>query len=226
MDNIKLDNNASEKDSIKVNAISSSSMKTINYIPPTISSKKKVWDFLNSSIFIWFLSSVIVVIVTNLFNYMKIKSENEQKKFDTVQKLENEISYRIFYAARYLALQHTLNDPALKSKEVYLDTYYRLDNHAFSSKDTIGYNYSLKPEYFSRPFASLLFELQNADTTWNSQIKSAFLGFNKLDNIITLKKYETETTKEAIDNSILIIRKTLLNETWSQYFIDDPFKVE
>lgn len=203
----------------------SQNLEVLNYQLPAKSIKKKVWDIVNSSVFIWFLSSVVVVAVSNFYNSNKAKNQLETKRLEIIEKLNSEISYRVFYAVRFLETQKINISLNNNLQNVYNDVYLILDNYDYNSTD-VGHNYSLHIEYFRKPFASLIFELKNVDSTSVKNVENAFDGFSRIEDFTSLKEYAQHTREESIEKSLQIIRSKILNPKWESYFIINPFKTK
>jgi hypothetical protein len=111
-------------------------------------SRKAVWDFLNSAIFLWFLSTVAVGSASFWFARWSSDKEAEKTRSERVQRLDAEIASRL----RCFADQSLVRDFTLM--RVPPDVLVPLDAPLKAS-----YPINVFPEYERRSLHSLLWEL-------------------------------------------------------------------
>jgi hypothetical protein len=165
----------------------------------------KVWALVNSAFFLWFLSSVVLGIISFLYaRWDKQRAfEREQREraaiverenIQTARKLDAEISSRLTYFVTSQEIMLTK----------YLDNTYdigaRLSEEGIKSlddPDAPGYKIYVYPEYANRSLRSLLLELKEVvpqqdrseiDLVYNQSVKLQPIFIAALRMISELKK--------------------------------------
>lgn len=117
-----------------------------------------LWKYLNSSVAIWFLSTIVVGLVTWSYAEIQQDIQAEARRRETVEKLDTEIASRIYDALA--ALNNAERGRA--ADRVYF-TRSGVFEEAVNRLDMTGGNagaFGTYPEYRPRGFRSLVGELQ------------------------------------------------------------------
>jgi hypothetical protein len=117
--------------------------------------RNKIWTFMNSSLGIWLLSTVVVGLIVYFYNNNKLENELSANNAATIQKLETETSNRLQQFKSALLCQ----DPS--------KIYYQKDELAYMIDGILVSDGSLSlqkpiyifPEYKERTMNSLLYEI-------------------------------------------------------------------
>lgn len=132
---------------------------------PRPTRRERVWVVLNSSFALWFLSSIILAGFTAGFTSYRAWQEERENRANLEKRLDVEISNRIAQALAgvridKVRLEHGeayLPHSYYMTVDQYLNNTFLLDPH--NRKD-----FSLYPEFRTRGFRSLIFELKTIVT--------------------------------------------------------------
>ena len=137
----------------------------------------KLWKIINSAVFIWFLSSIVVGLATFLYSQWdksreliretekqiySIKKENER----TADKLDGEITSRLIYFSNMLEIKHLAhlefeNVKIQERQKFVISQYLNLSKMitALDRPSAVDYPVNVFPVYSNRNLRSLLWEL-------------------------------------------------------------------
>jgi hypothetical protein len=137
----------------------------------------KIWTFVNSAFFLWFLSSVVVGIIS--YSYAKWDKQRElekeqrersaiieQEKIQRARKLDSEISSRLVYFFFSQEIRGVIT--VVGSEDSSVETEYNIsvllsEDGIMSLYNPNASNYKFgDPEYANRSLRSLLLELEAA----------------------------------------------------------------
>ncbi len=167
----------------------------------------RIWTLLNSSFALWFLSSVVLAGLTTAVTSYQAKRSEHQRKAEIERRLDTEISSRIGLALRVVRLEQAkiaLGDappPGFPDGTAlaYLDNSFGSDPREFS----------VYPEYKTRTFRSLVFELTSvADPSARYDLKEAILNYDKLlDSASRAKRDEEKAQAESVVETLQRLTK-------------------
>jgi hypothetical protein len=149
----------------------------------------KIWAFINSAIFLWFLSTVVIGTASLIYTTQQKKSEEQRRQheqdllvqrenFITARKLDTEISSRLSY---FNLMAIDFDYAKLRKALLALNRPLEAD-----------YPINIFPEYSARSFQSLLFELlQVAPGNEKIEIRKAYeaTNYHLFYSLDSLKKY-------------------------------------
>ncbi len=183
-----------------------------------------LWTFLNSSIVLWFLSSVVVAGITAAYaKYQKSQTERT-KKTTTRDHLNTEISSRIADAVVALRLEHkrVTNGTKYWASVMYSEALRYLNNRI---TDDAGkpVDFSIYPEYKGRRFRSLIVELGAvADASLMTALREAQAAYTRLEELTDVTPLGEDNTKDpdrekclaAIQESCTILEALQAHTFW------------
>jgi hypothetical protein len=179
----------------------------------SISSRKShVWRILNSSFVLWFLSSVVVASMAAVFAKLEARRAESNKRNETIQRLDTEIAERLFMVRTELCLYR---GDVIAAKSIYNHAVDYLDNSQTNNGRPL--DFSVYPEYKTRTFRSLLFELSPiVDSSQLSLLKELLIDYEKItDQTAVLKDRidleESSTAREVLLNKV---NKYLAENRW------------
>jgi hypothetical protein len=141
----------------------------------------RLWALLNSSFALWFLSSVVLTLVTA--RYATCQHEREQRAASGAaeSRLDTELSNRIFQAlagARADSLDASRGDWHY-GVHYYTNITGYLNNRF--REDSGRYDFSVHQEFRGRTFRSLVVELSDLiDPTGHGELRRALRGYDRL----------------------------------------------
>jgi hypothetical protein len=189
----------------------------------TPSGWKRLWSMLNSSFALWFLSSVVIAGLTAIVtNYQKRRGEDTQK-VDTQKRLNIEIGSRIAEGLVALHLDHDRMDrgQVFFASALYSEALSYLDNRVVFEQKSL--DFSVYPEYRTRSFRSLVFELSFViDPSELPNLRQADGNYKKLADLAdhavmsedVSRPPDKNTLSEAVKNSISIFDSLQTNSFW------------
>jgi hypothetical protein len=132
---------------------------------PSPSRKKRIWDLLNSSFVLWFLSTLVIGLFGWMYSNYQERAKADNQKKELIRKLDTEINNRLQDTNYYLyglkataGNKNTSDLPILSPISVFERTIKRLDGiEAESNRPLVG----VYPEYKERGFVSLVIELKS-----------------------------------------------------------------
>jgi hypothetical protein len=145
--------------------------------PP--SRAQKIWTFLNSSLALWFLSSVVLAGLTTAVTSYQARHTEHLRKAESERRLDTEISSRIGLALRVVRVQQAqvARGGAPPDGYPYGTAIAYLDN----SFANTPWDFSIYPEYKARPFRSLISERASiANPSERFDLKEAMAIYDKL----------------------------------------------
>ncbi|HTA19256.1 MAG TPA: hypothetical protein VK989_08185 [Polyangia bacterium] len=130
---------------------------------PPATGAKRVWTVLNSAFCLWCLSSVVVASLTAAIAAHQKTHEEQTKAIDLRKRLATEITGRIAEAREGLMVDGKRVDSQvpLSRQWLYSSVAAYLNNSFIAARDD-SHDFSIYPELRSRPFRSLLTELQSS----------------------------------------------------------------
>lgn len=154
---------------------------------PPLSKKKKLWTVLNSSFALWFMSTIIVGVIS--FSYAawdksgeeKRRSDEESRTVErektlATRKLDTEISSRLYYFSQLLDIEET---------GISVTPLLVLNNPSIAE-----YPINVFPEFEKRTLQSLLWELvQVVPESEKDEIKNAYEQAKTLSSLSLLEQH-------------------------------------
>jgi|ERR1041384_2798254 hypothetical protein len=142
-----------------------------------------LWKFVNSPFALWFLSSVVLTLITGGVSWYLSNRSAERERSQKISKLTTEAKYRIEEFDKYvtpmteaLAIHANPNDPEDTVSTSQMELFYE---HV-DALDKEG----VFKELADRPLRSILWELQSiADANQKADFKAAFLGAQALQRL-------------------------------------------
>lgn len=188
------------------------------------SKKKTIWEILNSSFALWFLSSVVVASITALYTWYTENEKEEAKKSEIQRHLDVEISNRMALASSALRrAQVTVGKGGyIKPVNVYLTAVGYLDN---TLRDV---DVSVYPDLKSRTFRSLVVELNSiVPSLEQDELKNIIGRYENLAEIASSSEENTQlgidslkASYEAVGKSMKIVGQELLLRRWRTPLFD------
>jgi hypothetical protein len=117
--------------------------------------RKKSWIFINSSLGIWLLSSVVVGLIVYFYNNNKLENELSANNAAIIQKLETETSNRLEQFKSALSSQEPSKIYYQKEELAYMIDGILVSDGTLAQKKPIY----IFPEYKERTMNSLLYEI-------------------------------------------------------------------
>ena len=118
---------------------------------------QKFWSIVNSAVFIWLLSSVVLGTASFLYNRREKADAIEDENRRTAKKLDAEITNRLLYFDQLLVMQRmTLQSDSSTQGDYDLS---KLLVTALERPSAADYPVNVFPEYLNRSLRSLLWEL-------------------------------------------------------------------
>ncbi len=128
----------------------------------TRSKGSQIWAVLNSSFVLWLLSSVIVSGITATYAIYQQRQKDASRVEETRRKLDTEILSRIDQALAGLKITaHEVSSMDYGAREIYENVFNVLDNSYLASKPENSRDLSVIPEFRTRTFRSLVWELRS-----------------------------------------------------------------
>jgi hypothetical protein len=168
----------------------------------SVKKKEKIWGFLNSSFTLWFFSSVVIAGLTTFFAGKQNELSEVLKKSSIENRLNNEISYRISEALITINLKMASSD----AQGIYEIAYSYLNNRVKDESGNVDlskYNFSLCPEYQTRTFDSLIFELGTLiDKAQVLKLQKALQTYKSLEHLVDTANSEKIYNNEDINIAV------------------------
>jgi hypothetical protein len=189
------------------------------------SPSRRFWSLLNSSFALWFLSSVVLASLTGWFANYESRRNEENKKVETVRRLDTEIANRMSQALAGLHLdeQRIKQHPTFPPMAIYGNIVLYLDN-SFAHNHSNPRDFSIYPEYRNRSFRSLTIELNSlVDSSARIDLKEALAAYEELADLASIpKKILTDTEQQAefaavVAKSYQLLNGRLLKNRWRSY---------
>lgn len=173
---------------------------------------QRIWKILNSSLALWFLSSVVLAGLTTAVTSYQARHTERLRKSETERRLDTEISSRIGLALRVVRIEQTQVKHGAPPPDGYpygTAVAYLDNSFANSSLD-----YSIYPEYKARTFRSLVFERASvADPSERADLIQA-IGLNdKLLDRGSRSNGEKRNAEQA--EPVIELLKSLTKHHWS-----------
>jgi hypothetical protein len=170
--------------------------------------QQRLWTLLNSSFALWFLSSVVLAGLTTAVTFYQSKRGEHLRRAEAVRHLDTEISSRIGLAQRVVRLQQSSLAPGygpLSAGDIYGTAVDYLDN-SFATRPADPQDFSIYPEYKSRTFRSLIFELTTvADPSERLGLNNAVVTYEKLRDIETQLDGKEKATPQTAESVIRLL---------------------
>jgi len=169
----------------------------------------QLWFLLNSSFALWFLSSVVLAGLTTAVTYYQAKRSEHLHKTETERRLDTEISSRIALAVRVVRIEESNGAHGIPTtaSAMYGTPLSYLDNSFTPGTD----DFSIYPEYKSRTFRSLIFELGSiVDPSERPPLSNAIAGYEKLRDMATAEDEKTKATQQTAETIIDALDKLTL----------------
>lgn len=210
----------SEKEKIKHEEIFRLEIqKTLETQTKNLTFGRKIWKLLNTSFALWFLSTVIVGLVTLSYSSFKSTEEKKTANLELERKLNLEISFRLQNSIIYI---HSL-EKDIKDSTLYFSKG-GVAKRVLEKINNVGSEYT-SPEFKERNFISLLYELRSiTNNNQLAELVKSIDGYKRIYNI-SIKEFETfdddklseKKFNEVVDsiNEIQkIIEKEIMAEKW------------
>lgn len=143
-----------------------------------------VWSVLNSSFALWFLSSVVIAGITTVFTLYKKKQNDQSEKTANARRLNIEMGNRIAegMVAMHLDQKRIEHGKIFHPGAVYCEALSYLNNRVTADHKPL--DFSTYPDYRSRSFRSLIFELGAVvDQSDIPELKKAKLSYEHLEDL-------------------------------------------
>jgi hypothetical protein len=138
------------------------------------SQAQRIWSLLNTSFVIWFLSSILIGIVTWSYSSIEDSLRATASDRETLQKLDIEITGRLVGSEATIEItrkKHLAGSQYLSSGALFQSVVDSLNGGEYVSYD----------EYKGRSFPTLLIEIQRfVQPNERSKIQGALAGFSEL----------------------------------------------
>lgn len=157
-------------------------------------SPSRVWQFFNSTLGLWVLSSVLLAGLTTLYTDYKSYRTNEQERAKTEQRIVTELSNRMIQAVAGLRL----DEQRVQHGQVYgqaqiCNSVVLYLNNSFPEND-----FSVYDEYRHRKFRSLIVELTAAHPAQSTKLKPAVEAFEELSDLASEEMPEPPTKESSL----------------------------
>jgi hypothetical protein len=203
---------------------------------PTPTLRRRLWLFLNSSVALWFLSSIVLTGLTTVFTIQQNRHKEELKNTEALRRLDIEISNRIFQARARLRI----DDDAVRNRgclyapaSIYSNVVKTLNNSHLDE----GADFSVYPDYQKRTFRSLVVELNSVvDLSAQSELNETLLAFEDLvdwgssincppeGQKLKTEIYTQQGSLEAIAKADEVLQRRLLKQRWRSTVFSNPPK--
>lgn len=179
---------------------------------------QKLWIFLNSSLFIWFLSSVAVALLTQWYTQHNAKAEAQRLRDEKISRINTEISHRLYFLMGYLKMwkeniPHVIPD-SFNARDIYLGCYDRLDNYYANNQFP---DLSIYDEYRNKHFAALVIELYQLDTTQKEALSGALTGYDRFEYFSAREDTKQQSLLTAVDSCQRITFRHLQYPAWKTF---------
>lgn len=186
---------------------------------PHPSRRAQLWLFLNSSIALWFLSSVVLAGLTALFTANQRSHAEQLRKAEIVRHLDTEISNRKAMAligsrVAIMNIEHGLSY-MYSPQAIYNFAVSYMDNF-FITDPKNPRDWSSYPEYRNRSFRSLISELKTfVGSGVLPELNKALAAYDKLSVFASDYSKEAMTPNKqknlnAVKNSIEILDREIV----------------
>jgi len=180
------------------------------------SNHQRLWTLLNSSFALWFLSSVVLAGLTTAVTYYQAKRGEHLRKAELERRLDTEISGRIALARRgaHLDEKRIAQGADYSTQAVYNTAQFYLDN-SFITGSSHLYDFSLYPEYQTRTFRSLVFELRSVvDSADRPELTDVLAVYEKLLDLGSQINGKNEKATQQTAQSVIEILDRLTKSRW------------
>ena len=129
---------------------------------------KRLWALVNSAIFLWFLSSIVLAGLTAAVATHQKNRDDQIRKEELRQRITTEVSGRISQAIESMGLDQTniKAGHSFRERDIYNKAAYYLDNF-FLTERSNPRDFSTYPEFRMRNFYSLVMELRGIQDSRN-----------------------------------------------------------
>ncbi len=179
--------------------------------------RARIWTFLNSSLGVWFLSSIVLSGLSVAYTHLQSKRTEERQSRALQRKLDTEIGHRIFNTQTGLAVNREnvsrgANPGTTRGAYALVALY--LNNQLQ------GVDYSVFTEYRTRTFPSLLIELSTlVDPVDAVELKGAIETYTRIAMASSDARGDRPDTPPqaiaTIDEIDALIRKELAKPRWA-----------
>lgn len=186
---------------------------------------KKLWSVLNSSFALWFLSSIVIAGLTAVVTIHQKNHSEYMQKTDIKRRLNTEITSRIKEAleALHLDIKRIDGGNVYPASSIYNEALHYLDNNVTDGQKL--FDFSIYPEYRSRRFRSLIFELSPiVEKSELPQLRQAEATYKQLEKLADQAAIQETSSMHlpsdkfvslnAAKGSILILKQLQTNDFW------------
>ncbi len=201
----------------------------------------RLWKLLNSSFALWFLSTIVVGVVTFLYSSITRNDEKNDYNREIIRKLNLEISSRLKASINFLEMQKRTIEraaelyeqdtikSALSLREHYPYKYISKGEMFHNVDGMVNRGFSIFPEYANRNLLSLLFELESLTTKKEKKelIKNAIKGCENIEDSTSIEnknlysaspQLTKDLSKEVVDSYdevIRFIKTEIIQNLWN-----------
>lgn len=190
---------------------------------PAKSRKERIWSALNSSFVLWILSSVVLSSLTAGYTVYKNRHTRVEEKIKLENKLNTEISYRIYQALAGLKSdeERLKSGYPYKPADYYSTTTYYLNNRFVRNDVNQVYpEFFVFLDYKDRNFRSLLTELYDTvDPTEKAELQEVTRTYEKIadkgsEAALNSEKLDAKDSLNAITDIRQMINTHILKKRW------------
>ena len=189
---------------------------------PRRSPLERAWAFLNSSLGLWVLSSIVLAALTTAFAHYQSNREEQARKAELERRLDTEISSRISSSLAGLRLDKVRIEQGERYQPewIYSTAQSYLDNF-FITDPSSRRDFSVYPDYQNRTFRSLVFELRAAvDSPVRQELTTVLAAYEELLNLGSVESTPAQKTPgkdeslEAVKNAVELLDHRLTINRW------------
>src|SRR5579862_4598115 len=166
---------------------------------PRGSLRERSWAFLNSSLGLWVLSSVVLAGLTTAYAHYQSNREEQTRKAELERRLDTEISSRISSALAGLRLDKVRIEQGERYQPewIYSTAQSYLDNF-FITDPSSRRDFSVYPDYRNRTFRSLVLELRAvADSSARQELTTVLAAYEQLLDLGSAESTPGKTAEKA-----------------------------
>jgi hypothetical protein len=178
--------------------------------------RSRAWTLVNSSIVLWFLSSVVIAGVTQLYSCQQSQHAEQVRKHELQRRLDTEIGNRIYQTVAGLDVWKT-NVAHGGWTGTTRGTYGQMAQYLNNALTNV--DYSVFSEYRSRSFSSLLIELSTlVEPSEVADLKDTLSAYHRVALLSSDTTGDRPNTQEqaivTTDEAISTMRKHFQKPRW------------